>query len=244
MQKTKLSQTSTKTDLAKLFSGLSGLTIIILLSSFIFGGCAIEKRRYSSGYYIPMRSKNDVQVQKDVHKQNQEDLSISKTKNSGSENTRILTGAPVENETKNFVTPFNEANGLNSKAKHTASVRQEFDPKSFETPKIVSKSNSEPTKSKKLPALKGLSDGQELSAMALAGFICSLVGFLFFLIFGFPFFLALLGIIFSGIGFYQTFKGGKVGKGFAIAGLAVGLVTMILGWIWLIFIGSLFAALL
>jgi hypothetical protein len=64
------------------------------------------------------------------------------------------------------------------------------------------------------PNLKSLKteDGGS-SGLALAGFICSIVGLLLFLITGWPFLLGSLGIIFGAIGLGQTADGKKKGRG-------------------------------
>jgi hypothetical protein len=70
-------------------------------------------------------------------------------------------------------------------------------------------------------------DDQRTNGMALAGFICSLVG-----LFIFGVVLGVLGIIFSAIGLGKIAKDSSrwKGKGMAIAGLVVGVVDIIL-WI-------------
>lgn len=73
----------------------------------------------------------------------------------------------------------------------------------------------------------------ELSGMALTGFICGVCGFILVITAGWPFFLGALGTIFSSIGLKQTLRGRK-GKGFAIAGLALSILTIIFFWIGII----------
>jgi len=73
-------------------------------------------------------------------------------------------------------------------------------------------------------------DSSEWSGFAIAGFVCSLVGFFLFLLTRFPFLLGTLGIIFSSIGLAQTIKKDKKGKGLAIAGLIIGILTVLLFW--------------
>ena len=81
-------------------------------------------------------------------------------------------------------------------------------------------------------------DEPKMSGMAIAGFICGIVGLLLVLITGWPFLLGTLGTIFSAIGLGQTSKG-KKGKGFAIAGLITGILAIVIFWIWVAIIGFL-----
>ncbi len=80
----------------------------------------------------------------------------------------------------------------------------------------------------------------QLSGLVLAGFLCSVFGLLLLLIFGFPFFLGTLGVIFSAIGLGQTSRG-RTGKGFAIAGLII-ILDILLFWLLVIIIASIAAA--
>ncbi len=229
----------------KLFSKINApnMILIVLLASFITVGCSIEKRRYTSGFYIPRSSHSLVKTSgKDIKNHTDETRQNDNIENHNI-NLTILEKEEYPNEEIDSSTAaFKRIPNASEIGKATSSIQNNLNPGLILMKKKAHQVDNEPIKSQKLEALKVIKDSQELSSMALAGFICSLAGFLFFLIFGFPFFLALLGVIFSGIGLHQTLKGGKSGKGFAIAGLAVGIVTMILGWIWLIFIGTLLAA--
>lgn len=78
--------------------------------------------------------------------------------------------------------------------------------------------------------IQDLKQSEKLSGLSVAGFICSILGIA--LIASLSFFLlgsllSLLGVIFSGIGLRQTIKG-QQGKGFAIAGLILGIIGTIL----------------
>jgi hypothetical protein len=58
--------------------------------------------------------------------------------------------------------------------------------------------------------------------MAVAGFVCALIG-----IFLFNFILGPLGIIFGGIGLSRS-RGGAPNRGLAIAGIVIGIIDVIL----------------
>ncbi len=69
------------------------------------------------------------------------------------------------------------------------------------------------------------------SGMAIAGFVCGLVGLGLFLGTGWPFLLGTLGLVFSAIGLGQTGEDRKKGKGLAIAGLITSIIAIIGFWI-------------
>ncbi len=66
---------------------------------------------------------------------------------------------------------------------------------------------------------------EKLSGLSIAGFVLSFFGWL-----GIP---AVLAIVFCGVGLYQINNNEKTGKGFAIAGLVIGIIGLLL-WILLI----------
>jgi hypothetical protein len=84
------------------------------------------------------------------------------------------------------------------------------------------------------------SEGNELSVMALIGFICGILGLLLMIITGWPFLLGTIGTIFSGIGLSQTSNNKKSGRGFAVAGLITSILAIILFWGYVALIGFLF----
>lgn len=69
---------------------------------------------------------------------------------------------------------------------------------------------------------------QNQNGLAIAGFVCSLVGL-------FLGFVAVLGIIFSAIGLSKSNNQGAPHRGMAIAGLVIGIVA---GGVWLIILAS------
>ncbi len=82
---------------------------------------------------------------------------------------------------------------------------------------------------------KNNGDEPEINGMALAGFICGIVGLLLALIMGWSFLLGILGVIFSAIGLGQIRKNPTKwkGKGFAIAGLIAGILAIVIFWIYI-----------
>ncbi len=65
----------------------------------------------------------------------------------------------------------------------------------------------------------------KMNGLAIAGFVCSIVGLLFSL----WFVLAILGIIFSAIALKKIKKTGQGGRGLAVAGLVIGIVSFLIG---------------
>lgn len=72
-----------------------------------------------------------------------------------------------------------------------------------------------------------MKEEEKLSGLSIAGFVLS-----FFWIFLIP---SILAIIFCGVGLHQINKNKKTGKGFAIAGLGIGIIGLLL---WVLFISS------
>jgi len=94
----------------------------------------------------------------------------------------------------------------------------------------------------KRSGLKGVL-GSGTSGFAIAGFVCSLVGLILVLLTGWPFLLGTAGVVFSAIGLGQTARGVR-GKGFAIAGLIIGILDILIFWILVAIIGFAIAAML
>jgi hypothetical protein len=81
------------------------------------------------------------------------------------------------------------------------------------------------------PAPATPAETKDMSGMALAGFICGVLGLILVLITGWPFLLGTLGTVFSAIGLNETSKG-KKGRGFAIAGLITGIMAIVIFWLY------------
>jgi len=71
------------------------------------------------------------------------------------------------------------------------------------------------------------------SGMAVTGFVLSCVGGVF-LFLGTGLVLCPLGIIFSGIGMYDTSNGQRRGRGMATAGLTIGIVGLLFSLLFLL----------
>lgn len=81
------------------------------------------------------------------------------------------------------------------------------------------------------PAVAGAvasSPASTTSGLAIAGFVCSLAGLLFWLV------VPLVGLVLSIIGLNQTKGGKRKGRGLAIAGIIISSLTMIWGVLWLV----------
>lgn len=211
-----------------------GLAIMLVLSS-----CTMEKRIHMSGYHIDWKNGNRNSTTQELVKDNTRkqteqnqigtvDLSENKT------NTVDILPAVIDDnitasvDNEQIILPQKEKVNLFSSL-NVKTVDEEI--------KINSSIKSELKRGIKNIS-KNTDDEPKMSGMAIAGFICGILGLLLVLITGWPFLLGTLGTIFSAIGLGQTSKG-KKGKGFAIAGLITGILAIVIFWIWVAIIGLL-----
>ena len=237
-------------DALKKFSFV-GLVITLVLTS-----CTMQKRLYMDGYHIESLTTKH----KEVNRSFKNNLLSTKKKNKllqSDENYTITiesqtTASPIiedniivtHDKTDIVASADNKQIILSQKEKHTLSnynvkttiLSSNVSPKqSFK--RVFNSRTKTFTKSTNDDEPSNKKDKQRLSGFALAGFICSTVGLLLALIIGWPFLLGTLGTIFSAIGLGETSKG-KKGKGFAIAGLVMGILAIIIFWIWVVIVAS------
>jgi hypothetical protein len=211
------------------------LLLVAVAMMLVISSCTLEKRLYSSGYHIDWKNGKRVSSLQKIAK---EDLKTQKTFITTIEQTETVLNAntPIVVEdnssllvkTKNSEITKNEKNRLLSNQIVTTNEKEI---------KIVPLIKSE--LKKKLKKSKKTDEESKMSGMAIAGFVCGILGLIFVLITGWPFLLGTLGVIFSGIGMSQTSKGMK-GKGFAIAGLISGILAILLFWALVILIATFF----
>jgi len=217
-----------------LFLGL--LTLIVSLTN-----CSIEKRHFLPGYHVEWskgnkaRKTNDPLITKDNTVKHIKSIENDKTTSTNKEN--LETNAKDINQIDKNLYASNDVYYLNN-TKQTE-INNSIYKDNFQNVKskilrnfVLNKQNH-----KKLQkAIPVDPDKSNLSTMALVGFIVSTLGLLLLLITGFPFFLGTIGTVFSAIGLSETSKG-KTGKGFAIAGLVIGILTILLAWIVILTVG-------
>lgn len=200
----------------------TGLATMLILSS-----CTMEKRVYMSGYHIEWNKS----------KHNSESKEIASNDNGKqAEQNQIGTVVQVENESntvENSAT-VSEDNITASVDNHQLILPEKEKLNLFSSQKVKTADEEKQTK----PSLKSefkkgakmiLANGDEpkKNGMAIAGFVCSLVG-----LFLFGFITGVLAIIFSAIGLGKIKKDPSKweGKGMAIAGLIIGIVDII-AWV-------------
>ncbi len=197
------------------------LFVFGVLVSLFLSSCTMQKCVYSKGYYVDWFGKggnNKKEINKD-EKNVIEDV--------------VITNEVLESE-QNIFTPTEEKSKLNN-TELAATVNEELlvlDEKKdlFQIENEgIQKDESAPTfksefKKGASMILSAPDDSQKTNGMAIAGFVCSLVGlFLFGLVLG------ILGIIFSAIGLGKISKDSSrwKGKGMAVAALIVGVVDVV-----------------
>jgi hypothetical protein len=212
---------------------LLGLSIMFLLTT----SCTIEKRVYMSGYHIKWNKSKQIPDRQELASYDKE----NKTKQN-----EIVT---VEQSENKMITVDNTAIMSDETIAESADDEQIILPQKeninlFSSHKITDKENEikpstkkEFKKGNKTTSLN-TDDEREMSAMAIAGFICGVLGLLLAIATGWSFLLGILGVIFSAIGLSQTSKG-KKGKGFAIAGLTTGILAIAIFWVVIAIISSL-----
>ena len=221
---------------------------LFLLAIFILASCSssdkavtgnfIQKRKYNTGYHVSLFSKHHKKQQ--VHEQ---ELFAEKIKKERKEELKQNTN---NEEVYASVSTDKSTNPIVVKKAVSKSEKKEL--KKIKKKAVLDfKKEKRLAKKKTKKELKKISNSineggeGELSTFALVGFIASLVGLILFVLFAWPFLLGTLGVIFSSIGLSET-KKGKTGKGFAIAGLVIGILDILLFWAVLILVILLFAA--
>lgn len=192
----------------------------VLVSMFL-SSCTMQKCVYSKGYYVDWfgKSGNDKKE-------------IDKDENNVIEDV-VITNEVLESE-QNISTITEEKSQLNN-TELSATLNDEllvfdekknlFKRKSVEIQKdAVADTFKSEFKQGASMIVNAPDDSQKTNGMAIAGFVCSLVGlFLFGIVLG------LLGIIFGAIGLGKISKDSSrwKGKGMAIAALVVGVVDVV-----------------
>lgn len=215
--------------------------LIILFSGFLvaltISSCRMEKRIYRSGYHVSWKKSHS------CRSNNKYEL-----RNMSEAEPKQLIPAESFKKSKSF---FEEAKNVENKI--DASTEDQLVPAKKE--KINFHSVNLPSSTKQVKqVLKSIvsskknyrhalnpNSGNEISGFAVAGFVCSLLGFMLFLATGWPFLLGMLGVIFSSLGLAAT-GGKRTGRGFAIAGLVIGILDIVLFWLLVVLLLTLVSA--
>jgi hypothetical protein len=206
---------------------VKNLVLLGIVMSAFLSSCTMQKCVYSKGYYVDwFDGKSKKENPKTTDKVSSDELNIScnelsHEKKEVAQNEAIVT----EKVDESMVVASIDNNEViiapkdRSKSPASESISASDDVSSFrnEFKKGVSVIMSPP-------------DEKRTNGMALAGFICSLVG-----LFIFGVVLGVLGVIFSAIGLGKISKDPSKwkGKGMAIAGLIVGIIDIFV-WIFIL----------
>jgi hypothetical protein len=211
-----------------------GLALMLVLSS-----CTIEKRMYMPGYHVEWN--------KSKHSAGKSELSYI-----NNNNTKLSEQNPTINEESLTITNTEADEFADTEVENSLSASADNNPVILPFKKLVPLQENIESKNefihsknkvffKKKEANKLIvdekSDDKKISSLAIAGFVCSLLGFFLVLIVRFPFLLGTLGVIISALALGEIKNKNKSGKGFAIAGLVLGIVDIILFWFFLIILG-------
>jgi len=191
----------------------------------------MEKRVYRSGYNWGWNKNHNAIHQQETKTNDAEIEPIQK----GSDEQAILTNNTQDNriaateadnnlsasiDSKSFFIPSHQAISLQK-----ATIQKTADFRSA-TRTVLSKSIQ--TLFSKQRIQSPAADELGFSGMAIAGFLCSAIGVLLWFTIVAPIVLGILGLVFSLIGLGETGKGKKKGKGFAIAGIIIPFLPIVL----------------
>ncbi|MCX7862426.1 MAG: DUF4190 domain-containing protein [Bacteroidales bacterium] len=207
--------------------------LMILLLVLLLSSCTFQKRLYNFGYHVEsIYSKKDEKYhEKSIVNESKsftkiksetksEDLNVNSNiehdfialNENNNKNNQVILLTKNENELPSTKITSNNVKSGNYKAYKV----------NFKNQQKINKGDS------------NLSDNNEFSMFAIAGFISSIVGLLALFIFGFPFLMGTTSIVLSAIGLNETTTKNMKGKGFAIAGLVIGILTVVLWWLFIL----------
>lgn len=210
------------------------LSFIGLVITLVLTSCSMEKRVYMSGYHIDWKngkrnSNKQELVSSDNGKKKEQNQTVTVEQSETATNTVDNSFAPTVTEDNITASVDNQQIILPQKGKINLLSSHKL--KTAEEEIKINPSIKSELKRGIKTISQNTDEEPKMSGMAIAGFICGILGLLLVLITGWPFLLGTLGTIFSAIGLGQTSKG-KKGKGFAISGLITGILAIVIFWIW------------
>lgn len=203
--------------LTMIFKFPSIITIFLVLVVFS-SSCRVEKKQYSSGYYIQWHH----HAKDAVAKKNNPNNSIQKSQDSDATMVEgVEENAKEETITASADQSDQQMNQLKSVLDEKLTATDEV-----KQPAPITQFKSEFKKGAKRILEHQAAKSATMNGLALAGFIVSLVGLV---VFGIV--LGILAIILSGIGLYRVNQDpiNWNGKGLAIAGIIIGILDIV-GW--------------
>ena len=189
----------------------------------MFTSCSIDKRVYSSGYYISWH--------KSKTKNEQQNIVNNKKSNQKEQENNFS----AENQSEEISSVTSQSDNITASANENLIIEKNITPTiTNQESKLESYNNSISFSAFKKEFKKGTSSiirsnktyGASMNGLAVAGFICSIVGIIVF-----GLILGVVAIILSGIGLSKINKDpiNWNGKGLAIAGIIIGILDII-GW--------------
>jgi hypothetical protein len=195
------------------------LILFLLVFITFISSCRIEKRLYSSGYYINV-NKGKQHAPKTVSKDESANLSSKE----------IKSNKLPANETTKENEPIIASESSSLYLQQDSYSQKEIQQNKSENYITIDDYKTEFKKGvKKIKSHQKVA-GSSMNGMAIAGFVCSMVGLILFGII-----LGLLAIILSAIGLHRINQDpiNWDGKGLAIAGIIIGILDIV-GWIFLL----------
>ena len=208
--------------------------IFVLSSILLMASCSMEKRVHMSGYHMEWNNKKYHPAKNEItgNDNSKKDLAlVDKSENISNTNENankaIEDNISVSIENDKIIIPQTEKYNLKS-SQISNKIEEEEEIKASFRSEFKKGANK---------IIKYISDDPKTNGMAIAGFVCSLVG-----LFLFGFILGVLAIIFSAIGLGKINKEPSKwkGRGLAIAGLIVGIIDIAF---WIILLGVLLSGL-
>lgn len=206
------------------------LTILGISLLFVLSSCTVQKRVHTPGFHIDWHIADKKSNKKNINKTNSEDQLVNK-KQIQNPNYDNNLDASLDNFIQaNKITPLNinERNELNddfktetTKVKNAVGRRSGDEVNNFKPKDERTSSQNQLNYSEK-----------QIEPFSLIGFIAGLLGLILLFTVGFPFLLGSAAVVLSIIGLSQFNKEPEKwkGKGFAIAGLILGLLTILIIW--------------
>jgi hypothetical protein len=193
----------------------------VFIITLFLTSCSLEKRIYNQGYHVDHLGGK--------HKQNKQNYATNDeykhpisaafpvTKTTEELALSDLPPSPIGED---FITSTDDEQIVLSPKGTTHEINFISEEKKAKSMRFIKK--------QKRREVFQLTNDDEYSTAAIIGFSCSIVGLILLFTVGFPFLLGVMGIIFSSVGLKKTRQDGKRGKAFAVIGLIIGILDVLL----------------
>lgn len=202
--------------------------LLVLIIGLLLFSCSIQKRQHLPGYHITYY-KN--------YKSNSKEINPKQVITV--EDDELVTEQITQNEEAISKQSLNSHDVVYSEENELKEERKPIIKTTKEQYVITYNLNSRKSKLLKIKKAKVstkkdlANDNQQISLFALLSFIFALLSLLLLLAIGFPFFMAVAAIVLSSIAIHRFRTGKDVGrgKGLAIAGLIIGILSLLIFWV-------------